>query len=840
MQRPGDGGLKQNEVINIRDYRDDDDHTVPQEAATLDELPSGTRLLHGQYTITAYLNSGGFGITYKAEDSLGRPVVIKECFPGMMCRRQGNAVVPRATYGEELAKMIKQFVQEAHSLAALSHKNIVHVHQVFEENGTAYMAIDFINGLDLLEIIETYPERLTPSEIVRLTKRTLNAIRCVHENGMLHRDISPDNILIDERGEPILIDFGAARRNTKTSKRAFSQMKFVKDGYSPQEFYVEGAQQGPWSDLYSFGASIYHAISGEAPVDGQRRLSALAQKQPDPYTQLSGRIEGYPKGFLEAIDAALVIVPQKRLQTTDEWIARLKSQPVRPRSERPQTSIGAPVDTSTTPEQAVAKALAEVEKTLPPEVDTPAAKVTPKRAPAPTPHQAPANPNPAPTVVAEAAKPAVAPEKESRGKGGLFVGVAILALVAGGAFYGYQNVMQTEGADEAAAIETAPATVNAPSPEETVAIAPSNNTPVVAEIIEDELVTFDVPDITAKAPLASPRPLARPVVEPVRTEPLEFRTSDEIANGLMALRPVPEPDPADLLPNIAPTITVQGAAAEGFVFTAEQTGEPVTFAAQTTDITTLHGILMPMAPSSEATAIVDASAPAPLPKPEPVVARISTPPTAVTEPMPSETTPVLPMERMTSHWDVQMPFSSTLVQARNAHTVVIDSVDPAADLATSGEWIAAGVTLFSFNEEKLQPNTPLSVHFLNTLSIDPDGFARATVHFRPDGGAIQRGLLAVPVSREIALADGTRFSARVVGGVWTVAVVETGSNDLLAGDVLMTEIKTGTDIDGHDALAQAFDVLAENQTATATFLVQRDEELVSVDVPVPAIKGDQP
>ncbi|MEL7026920.1 MAG: serine/threonine-protein kinase, partial [Pseudomonadota bacterium] len=300
--------------------------------AHLEDLPAGTELMRGQYTIASYLNSGGFGITYCANDSLGRTVVIKECFPSIMCQRVGTNIVPRKIdFAVELSKLIEQFVSEAHALAALKHKNILHVHQVFEENDTAYMAIDFIDGPDLLDVIENDPHRLTPEEITRLTRRALGAIKYIHDKDILHRDISPDNILIDETGEPVLIDFGAARRNNTVPGRVFSKVKFVKDGYSPQEFYIEGAEQGPWSDLYSFAASMYHAIKGSAPVDGQQRMTAVAQGRPDPYEPLAGQIEGYPEGFLEAMDHALAILPRDRLQSADEWLEYIPTRPTRVR-----------------------------------------------------------------------------------------------------------------------------------------------------------------------------------------------------------------------------------------------------------------------------------------------------------------------------------------------------------------------------------------------------------------------------------------------------------------------------------------------------------------------------
>ena len=288
----------------------------------IDELQPGAKLLKGQYTITRYINSGGFGITYLAKDSLDRDVVIKECFPSSVCRRSKVVVAARSrAHTAELRSIVQLFVREARNLAKIVHPNIVAVHQVFEDNGTAYMAIDFIDGLDLQQIIDGEGQRLTPDHVVRITDKLLNAVGFIHDHDMLHRDISPDNVLIDKSGEPILIDFGAAREHASKTTRAMSALRVVKDGYSPQEFYIAGSEQGPWSDLYALGATIYHLISGDAPVNGQARLAALAEDRPDPYVPLTGRFPDYPPGFLEAIDRAMSTLPKQRLQSAAEWLA---------------------------------------------------------------------------------------------------------------------------------------------------------------------------------------------------------------------------------------------------------------------------------------------------------------------------------------------------------------------------------------------------------------------------------------------------------------------------------------------------------------------------------------
>ncbi|WP_374642099.1 serine/threonine-protein kinase [Tabrizicola sp.] len=297
----------------------------PELEDLVDELEPGTKLLKGQYTITRYLNSGGFGITYLARDSLDRDVVIKECFPAAFCRRSQSLVAARSrAHTAELRSVVQLFVKEARNLAKIVHPNIVAVHQVFEDNGTAYMAIDFIDGFDVQQIIDGLGATPSPAQIVAITEKLLAAVGFIHDHDMLHRDISPDNVLIDKKGEPILIDFGAAREQASQKSRAMSALRVVKDGYSPQEFYIAGSEQGPWSDLYALGATLYHLISGEAPMNGQARLAALADDRPDPYLPLAGRFADYPPGFLEAIDRALNTLPKQRVQSAKEWLVMFR------------------------------------------------------------------------------------------------------------------------------------------------------------------------------------------------------------------------------------------------------------------------------------------------------------------------------------------------------------------------------------------------------------------------------------------------------------------------------------------------------------------------------------
>ncbi len=298
------------------------DANIAHEAALANEaLPIGTKLSGDQFTITGHLGAGGFGITYRAEDNvLGRTIVIKECFPEDFGVRHGKNVVARnANVAKPMRSIVRMFMREARSLAKLRHPNIVGVHRAFEENETAYMALDLIEGRDLFDILEAGSPRLSPARVKDILLQLLDAIEKVHDMGLLHRDISPDNILIEKTGTPVLIDFGAARADSGRHTRAVSSLLVVKDGYSPQEFYVAGSEQAPCSDLYALGATFYHVLSGKAPPNSQTRMIEIAGHKPDPCTPLAGRIQGYDEAFLEAIDHAMQIHPGDRLQSAAKW-----------------------------------------------------------------------------------------------------------------------------------------------------------------------------------------------------------------------------------------------------------------------------------------------------------------------------------------------------------------------------------------------------------------------------------------------------------------------------------------------------------------------------------------
>lgn len=286
-----------------------------------DALPSGGTLLYGQYTIERHLIDGGFGMTYVARDSLQRRVVIKESFPTFICRRVNGEVRPRKPdYQEQYQRVIRNFLREALRLAKLDHPNIVDVYQVFQENNTAYIAMEFVEGKDLFTILDEDPGRLTPGLLKKLLRETLVALRHVHEYDMLHRDISPDNLILDDKDKLTLIDFGAAREDRSDKLRALSTVLAVKDGYSPHEFYYANGAHEPSSDLYSVGATFYHLVTGHAPPDCQTRLADLSSGLEDPYFPLVRDAAAPVDRFLAGIDRALAVSQERRFQSVQHWL----------------------------------------------------------------------------------------------------------------------------------------------------------------------------------------------------------------------------------------------------------------------------------------------------------------------------------------------------------------------------------------------------------------------------------------------------------------------------------------------------------------------------------------
>ena len=236
-------------------------------------LPEGT-VLAGQYIIQRVLGQGGFGITYEAKDhKTGNRVAVKEFFPDAMATRTEHTTVSAYSgeRGESFAYGKSCFLQEAETLAKfIGNENIVRIHSYFEENGTAYFVMDFIEGTSFDEYLRERGGKIPFDEAVRILVPVMDALSAVHSQGIVHRDVTPDNIYITQEGVVKLLDFGAARYSLGDKSRSLDII--LKHGFAPKEQYTRRGRQGPYTDVYALGATFYFALTGKRPPDSVERM----------------------------------------------------------------------------------------------------------------------------------------------------------------------------------------------------------------------------------------------------------------------------------------------------------------------------------------------------------------------------------------------------------------------------------------------------------------------------------------------------------------------------------------------------------------------------------------
>jgi serine/threonine protein kinase/WD40 repeat protein len=293
----------------------------PASGTNLLALPEGTELV-GDYRIKRVLGAGGFGITYLAEEiALGRLVTIKEYFPADFAARVGtiNAAPRSQGCAEDFKWGLDRFISEAKTLARFVHPNIVGVYRYFLANDTGYMVIAFEEGASFKSWLARLKRAPRQAELDRILTPLLEALEFVHKANFLHRDIAPDNIIIRTDGSPVLIDFGSARGEMISHSRTVSAL--VKPGYSPYEQYATTAsKQGPWTDIYALGATLYHAITGKRPPDSPSRMVG------DEYIAArEAALSSYRASFLAAIDQALLLEVTERPQSIAAWRGTLLS-----------------------------------------------------------------------------------------------------------------------------------------------------------------------------------------------------------------------------------------------------------------------------------------------------------------------------------------------------------------------------------------------------------------------------------------------------------------------------------------------------------------------------------
>jgi formylglycine-generating enzyme required for sulfatase activity len=274
-------------------------------------LPSGYRL--AEFRIQSILGHGGFGITYRARDEdLHQDVAIKEYLPREVATRvEDSTVVPISEGDRETFEWgLDRFLEEARTLARFKHPNIIGVRRFLRANGTAYLVMDYCEG-ESLESVLAGEARLPSDRLMAMLDPLLDALEVLHTTGVTHRDIKPGNIYLKADGSPLLLDFGAARQALAQHSRSVTAM--ATPGYAAFEQYSTNGKQGPWTDIYGLGATLYRCVTGQRPPDASDRMLE------DELEPAASAASGYPRALLEQIDAALRVKPDERPQSVPDW-----------------------------------------------------------------------------------------------------------------------------------------------------------------------------------------------------------------------------------------------------------------------------------------------------------------------------------------------------------------------------------------------------------------------------------------------------------------------------------------------------------------------------------------
>lgn len=279
-------------------------------------LPPGT-ILDGKYLLGEVIGEGGFGITYIGIDlNLHLKVAIKEYFPASFASRSivagadNNIHIIRGEAGSFYQKGLEDYAREANRLAQFaSLPGIVSVLNFFYENNTAYMVMEFVEGITLKEYLRRNDEKLPWSKTLEMLHPIILSLMEVHKAGIIHRDISPDNIMISKSGEMVLIDFGAARKVEGDQKKTV----VLKRGYAPLEQYQTDGNQGTWSDVYSFCATIYRTVGGVKAPDALAVAGGNTR-----ITPLNALVKDIPEYLDKAISLGMQNEISTRIQNMEE------------------------------------------------------------------------------------------------------------------------------------------------------------------------------------------------------------------------------------------------------------------------------------------------------------------------------------------------------------------------------------------------------------------------------------------------------------------------------------------------------------------------------------------
>ena len=237
-----------------------------------------------KYVVGKVLGSGGFGITYLAQDlQLGRRVALKELFPvGLVTRAPDGVGLVCNSVDDEVAyrRGLTRFFREGQILAKFNHPNIVRVHEVFQANGSAYLAMEFLDGMTLKSWIRA-AGRLDVPKALQVMGFVFDALKAVHAAKVVHRDLKPDNIYITQTGRTLLLDFGGAKQLTAEGDKSMDAM-FAQGYAAPEQYFANSGKVGPWTDIYACGATLYKMLTGRTMEGALDRYSEDIALQWDP------------------------------------------------------------------------------------------------------------------------------------------------------------------------------------------------------------------------------------------------------------------------------------------------------------------------------------------------------------------------------------------------------------------------------------------------------------------------------------------------------------------------------------------------------------------------------
>ncbi len=287
-------------------------------------LEEGNLLQSGRYQLGAVLGIGGFGITYAAWDyTLAQPVAIKEYFPRSNAERdirETDTVLVTEENRQPYEVGLLRFNREARILSTLQNiKSVVTVHDWFEANNTAYIVMEFVRGKTLEQYVRE--EKLPPARLFAMLRDLIDSLVSIHAQGVLHRDISPTNLMVQEDETVKLIDFGAAAVEERRAQGKDQTVIFNRF-FAPPEQYEEHGSQGPWTDVYALSATLYFLITGEPPQD------ALSRKNQDTLKALESKSIRLKKWEQKAIQDGMILSPQKRIQSMDIFRSLLYHLPM--------------------------------------------------------------------------------------------------------------------------------------------------------------------------------------------------------------------------------------------------------------------------------------------------------------------------------------------------------------------------------------------------------------------------------------------------------------------------------------------------------------------------------